>query len=167
MFFYSWKNLVFPIGDWMNDEIVKRQKEKNYGMCDERTLFINTENIEIKLDGVEITVTRDHIHKALQFSSQEELIFKEGDKILFPKVMIIIELFKYCFFKHIQLPQNAPLSDCHIYVSIPSKVLFKERELFRNTISSVSGTKNVYLVKEAVALSYYFHYHYGTIRIQG
>ncbi|KAG2373280.1 hypothetical protein C9374_012269 [Naegleria lovaniensis] len=164
VFFYNWKNMMFPISEIMTDEFVNREmkRQSNFVVCDERTLFINSGNVEITSEGVQVTITPSHVRKAKQTAPENSMLQRhEGEKILFSKKDIVTELFKYCFNSHIQLPNGVSLKDCEIYVSIPSKVLFRDREVFREIISTISqNTSNVHVVRESVALCYYFHYAY-------
>ncbi|KAF0972589.1 hypothetical protein FDP41_008838 [Naegleria fowleri] len=167
VFFYNWKNMMFPITEIMTDEFVNREmkRQSNFVVCDERTLFINSGNVEITSEGVQVTITSSQVRKATQTAPENSILQRrEGDRVLFSKKDIVRELFKFCFNSHVQLPNGISLRDCEIYVSIPSKVLFRDREAFREIISTVSQNDNIRLVRESVALCYYFHYvYYGNV----
>ena len=160
VFFYNWKNLVFPISDQLTTDYVERAKKRNpnFVHCDEDTLLINSENVEILGNGVNVTIRDYHVERAKKFSEFVER--KVGDKIFFSKRDITKALFSHCFFQHINLPGGIKIEDCHIFVSIPSKVLFREREMLMEVVASVSESKNVHIVKESVALCYFFYYSY-------
>ena len=161
VFFYNWKNLVFPISDMINERKSPSPSKKDLTYCDEKTLLIGSENIEISAEGVYVRVNKAHVEKARLFTGNLPFVLETGDKILFSKEDIVRELFQYCIYSHAQLPNGVSVSDCYIFASIPSKVLFREREMLRDIIKNVSKTENVHLVKEAVALCYYFYYSYN------